>query len=72
MFDQNSPEELWIAFGTGSNFCHIPIHEVVATMDPKVCATLHVFHAFTGCDTTSAFVGRGKKAAWNSYVKSFS
>ena len=23
-------------------------------MDPRVCATLHVFHAITGCDTTSS------------------
>ena len=25
---------------------------------------LPVFHSFTGCDTTSAFYGRGKKSAW--------
>ena len=25
---------------------------------------LPVFHCFTGCDTTSAFFGRGKKAFW--------
>ena len=48
LFNEISPEELWIAFGTGSNFHYIPVHEVAAAMDPKVCATLHVFHAFTG------------------------
>ena len=58
---------MWIAFGTGSNFHYIPVHEVVAAMDPRVCATLHVFHAFTGCDTTSSFGGRGKKTAWNTW-----
>ena len=67
MFDQISPEELWIAFGTGSDFHYIPVHEVAAAMDPKVCATLHVFHAFTGCDTISSFGGRGKKTAWNTW-----
>ena len=67
MFDQISPEELWIAFGTGSDFHFIPVHEVAAAMDPKVCATLHVFHAFTGCDTISSFGGRGKKTAWNTW-----
>lgn len=67
MFNQISPEELWIAFGTKSNFRYIPIHEVVAAMDPRVCATLHVFHAFTGCDTISSFGGRGKKTAWNTW-----
>ena len=65
MFHQIAPEEFWIAFGTGSNFHYIPVHEVVAAMDPRVCATLHVFHAFTGCDTTSSFGGRGKKTAWS-------
>ena len=47
MFDQISPEVLWIAFGTGCNLHYIPVHKVVAAMDPKICATLHVFNAFT-------------------------
>ncbi len=67
MFHRISPEELWIAFGTGSNFRYIPVHEIAAAMDPRVCATLHVFHAFTGCDNTSSFGGRGKKTAWNTW-----
>ena len=25
---------------------------------------LPYFHAFTGCDTTSQFLGKGKKSAW--------
>jgi len=33
-------------------------------MDPRNCAVLPVFHAFTGCDTVSSFGGRGKKTAW--------
>ena len=37
---------------------YIPIHEVVANMDTRVCAILPMFHAFTGCDTLSAFCGR--------------
>ena len=66
-FNEINPDELWLAFGTGSNFRYIPIHEVVANMDPRVCATLPMFHAFTGCDTVSAFCGRGKKTAWNTW-----
>ena len=31
----------------------VKLHSVAAVLDPRVCATLHVFHAFTGCDTTS-------------------
>ena len=26
-----------------------------------------MFHAFTGCDTVSAFAGRGKKTAWEAW-----
>ena len=36
-------------------------------MVPIICATLPVFHALTGCDTVSAFSGRGKKTAWNTW-----
>ena len=36
-------------------------------MDPRICATLPVFHALTGCDTVSAFSGRSKKTAWNTW-----
>ena len=45
----------------------VPIHEVVANMDPRICANLPMFHAFTGCDTVSVFCGRGKKTAWNTW-----
>ena len=36
-------------------------------MDSRACAVLHVSHAFTGCDTTSALAGRGKKTAFNTW-----
>ena len=66
-FNKINPDELWLAFGTGCDFRYIPIHEVVANMDPRICATLPMFHVFTGCDTVSAFCGRGKKTAWNTW-----
>ena len=61
VFNQINLNELWLAFGTKAHFRYIPIHEVVNEMDPIVIKTLPVFHAFTGCDTVSAFGGRGKK-----------
>ena len=64
MFNQINPDELWLAFGTGSNFHYIPIHEVVSGIDPQNCVFLPVFHAFTGCDIVSSFGGRGRKTAW--------
>lgn len=67
MFHRIDPEELWMAFGTASNFRYIPIHEIVMDMDPRTCIALPVFQAFTGCDIVSAFGGRGKKSAWNTW-----
>jgi hypothetical protein len=69
-FSKIGPDELWIAFGAGSSFRYIAIHEIVSTMSPSECLTLPVFHAYTGCDTVSTFAGRGKKTAWQT-LKSF-
>jgi len=69
-FSKIAPDELWIAFGVGSSFRYIAVHEMVAAMNQTQCLTLPVFHAFTGCDTVSAFAGRGKKTAWETW-KSF-
>ncbi len=44
--------------------------EMVATMNPIQCLTLSVLQAFTKCDTVSAFAGRRKKTAWETW-KSF-
>ena len=43
------------------------IHEIFAGLDPRICTTLPVFHAPTGCDTVSVFGGRGKRTAWNTW-----
>jgi len=62
------PEEMWIALGAGVSFRYIGVHKVVGKLDPRTCATLPVFHAITGCDTVSAFGGRGKKTAWDTWT----
>ena len=67
MFNHLNADGLWLAFGTKSHFRYIPIHEIVAGLDPRICTTLPVFHALTGCDTVSAFGGRGKRTAWNTW-----
>ena len=59
-----SPQELWVAFATGSNFRFIAVHKIVDAMGPEKSAVLPIFHAFTGCDTVFGLSGRGKKTAW--------
>ena len=44
---------------------HLSINEQVASLDSPISTTLHVFHAFTVCDTVSSFGERGKETAWD-------
>ena len=57
-------DDLWLAFGTGKSFRYLAAHEIAAGLGPEKACALPVFHALTGCDTVSSFVGHGKKTAW--------
>ena len=62
--------ELWLSFGTDSHHRYIPAHEIAASIGPRKSLALPFFHAFTGCDTGSAFHKREKKPAcdtWKAY-----
>ena len=59
--------ELWIAFGSGKSFHYIAAHDLARVLGPDRCNALPMFHAFTGCDTVSCFLGRGKKTAWDTW-----
>ncbi len=57
-------DELLISFGMGTHFRHIPVHTIVTKLGPMKLKCLMMFHAITGCDTVSSFIGRGKRTAW--------
>ena len=57
-------DEVWLAFGTGKSFRYLAAHQIAACLGPEKSRALPMFHALTGCDTSSAFVGHGKKTAW--------
>ena len=57
--------ELWIAFGVGKHYRYVPAHSIASAMGSVKSSGLPFFHSLTGCDTTSAFAGRGKKTAWD-------
>ena len=65
-FSRLSASELWIHYGVGRGRSArlIAVHEISASLGPTKCSVLPTFHALTGCDTTSAFYGKGKKTAW--------
>ena len=59
--------DIWIAFGTGKNFMNIHINDICNDLGRDKSMSLPIFHCFTGCDTTSAFLGKGKKSAWEAW-----
>ena len=63
-FDTLGLSELWVGFGTGKKYRDIPVHELHAGLGPSKPIALTLFHSLTGCDTTSQFLGCGKKTAW--------
>ena len=66
MVSQTMPvhSELWVAFGTGKRYRYLAAHKIAAALGRDKSLALAMFHALTGCDTVSAFVGHGKKTAW--------
>ena len=66
-FLQIGLEELLVAFGTGKNYRHIEVHQIVSRIGAEKSQALALFHAFTDCDTVSFFSNRGKKSAWQAW-----
>lgn len=60
-------KKLWIELVNNSNTKVVSIHELYEKHKDKSDA-LPFFHAFTGCNTTSAFFGIGKTSAWNAWM----
>ena len=57
--------ELWFYTGTRDKTRYIPVHAISLSIGRSLCKALPGLHALTGCDSTSAFYGIGKKKAWN-------
>ncbi len=58
---------VWAAFGTGKSFTYYYVNAIYEDLGKEKSLAVPVFHSFTGCDTTSAFFGRGKKSAWEAW-----
>ena len=59
--ERHSIIELSIAFSVGKDYTMYSINEICRKFERDACKVLPVFHAFTGCDTTSSFHGKGKR-----------
>ena len=60
-------EKLWLAFGQGAYPRWIPIHHSRNNIGPDKAKGITFFHACTGCDVVSAFLGKGKSTAWQKW-----
>ena len=63
-FSDLNCQELWLKTGVKDRLRYLPVHEIQASLGESLCRCLPSFHALTGCDSTSAFSGIGKKKAW--------
>ena len=67
---QTQPQaDIWVAFGTSKNYQFYSINAICASLGEQRSRALPVLHTLTGCDTTSAFMGKGKTQAqaWQAY-----
>ena len=61
-------EQFWISFGVGNHNCHTPVHAVANSLLAEKSKAMMIFHAISGCDTVSSFLGKGKKSAWSAWT----
>ena len=54
----------------GKDFALYSINAIYEEIGANTAQALPVFHAFSGCDTTSSFHGKGKRSVWEAW-KSF-
>ena len=61
--------DLWIAFGVGKDYCFYSINHIILNIGERTSKALPMFFTFTGCNTTSSFFRKEKKAwqSWKSY-----
>ena len=57
--DHRIPARIILRTGTKLRARYIDLTAIAESLGREVCAALPGYHAFSGCDTTSAFVGRG-------------
>ena len=60
---------MWFRTGVKDKQRFIPVHAIHHSLGHLLCKCLPSFHALTGCDSTSALFGIGKKKAWKVLIK---
>ena len=66
LHEQHPAAYVWIASGTGRNFRYLHINAICNALRREKAIALPIFHSVT----TSTFLGKGKKSAWDA-LKAF-
>ena len=67
-FEQLGVDEFWLDFGVGKHLKYIASYLLAQAIGSRKSKCLLFFHALTFCDTTSSFLGHGKRCAWEIWV----
>ena len=59
--------DIWIAFRMGKDFRFYSLNAFCSALGDLRSRALPVFHALTGCDTSSTFRGNRNKSAWQAW-----
>ena len=61
-FGQDILNPLLFDTGVGNKRRLLDVHKIISEAGEDICGVLPALHAYSGCDTTSAFVRNGKLA----------
>ncbi|XP_055683740.1 uncharacterized protein LOC129790305 [Lutzomyia longipalpis] len=67
-FQEIGLKEMWVMTGTGNKRRFISVGSIAHSLGEKKARALRGFHAFSGCDTTSFLMGKGKKTLWKTFL----
>lgn len=68
ILDAYPDTQIWVVFGSGKHIRNFHINTMSQHLGRDKSRALPPFHALTGCDTTSAFFGKGKTTAWKTWT----
>ena len=60
-FQEEIDIDIWFKTGTKRDTRYIPVHRITEKFGNNLCSLLLPFHTLLGCDSTSAFRGRGRQ-----------
>ena len=68
-FGQDILNSLLFDTGVGNKQCFLDVHKIISGVGEDICRVLPALHAYSKCDTASAFVHKGKLVPLETLLK---